>query len=70
MNRIDVLDSTLRFMMASQEYVMLIHRVFISDGSFREEVSTAQLQRIRDARQRAQGLEDEMYAIWQRNGIE
>ncbi len=70
MNRSEVLETTVRFMIADNKYVTLISRTLIRDGELRLEVQPHELQLIRNARQQREDLEKMMLAVWSENGLE
>ncbi len=69
MNRDDVLTSTMTFLIANHEYTSLIERAFVHEGRINDAVSPGQIQQIAYARQKAQGLEQQMYITWKENGL-
>ncbi len=69
MNRAEVLESTVDFMVASHEYVTLIQRTFIEQGRLKEAISALDVQRIAYAREKVAGLEQQMLTAWRDNGI-
>ncbi len=69
MNREDVLTSTLTYLIAIHEYATLIERAFVHAGRLNDTVNPNQIQQISYARQKAQGLEQQMYSTWKENGL-
>ncbi len=69
MNKADVLQTTVNFMLADQEYVTAIRRALIYDGSLRSNVKPGELEKIKLAKQKREELEAAMYSSWTANGI-
>ncbi len=69
MNKADVLQTTVNFMLADQEYLTAIRHALLYDGGLRSNVKPGELEKIKLAKQKREDLEAAMYSAWTANGI-
>ncbi len=69
MNKADVLQTTVTFMLADQEYLTAIRHALIYQGRMRSNLKAGELEKIKLAKQKREDTEAAMYSSWTANGM-